>query len=113
MDLLHFKRMVSLLNEISKREISEQHILGHVFFTVPQPTLLSIVELQFFFYLGQELFFRLKLGTIVPTSVGHPSLGTYFSKNEQDRCNLPFYILTHRALIFIIISGLAGNRYII
>ena len=66
MDLLHFKRMVSLLNEISKREISEQHILGHVFFTVPQPTLLSIVELQFFFYLGQELFFRLKLGTLCP-----------------------------------------------
>ena len=84
-----------------------------LFFTIPYPPLLSIVESTFSLYFGEKKFFRLKVGTgtIVLTKVHHPCLGPYFLKNEQDRSKLSFYIFARRLLYLlnVLISNL-GER---
>ena len=75
-------------------------------------------SITFFSYISGKLyFFILKLGTILPSNVVHPSLDHIFVKmsykNEQDRFKLSFYILVCRTLYLlnvIIISNLTGKR---
>ena len=117
--LLLYKAEVNLLNKpvlvsgyLSVTTIVAWRTIRTCFLTVPLPPLLSIIELHFLYPDKTSYLVRLKLDTIVPTIVGHLSLGPYFFKNEQGRCKLSIDILAHRTLYLlnVIVSSLTGKK---